>query len=294
MLSRTRLAATVYLALLVSLPLACDETTMGQTGTDAGPDAIVSPSDGGASYADGAAYADAGEDGPALHDAALMDGSHDGSTACVGAVVAPSVEDTGATIAQGAPEVRTCTESPLTSSASKYSSSRVLVKFALQPAAAAKLATGQVQNARVRITLTSASATAGMTPCLVGPAGNQVNNCLFAYRACPMTSAWSEAPLAKCPSYSQQDPSANLDWPGAAFDETHCGSTPVHDFAVAANHTDEVIDIPISATDLSQAVSSGFVSVYLPPLAPNSSFGFASHEAPDPTKRPQLLFDCNP
>lgn len=227
-----------------------------------------------------------------VSDASTTDGSVDASVMCVGAFVANAVEDTGAIVAQGSPEAKSCTDSSIAVSAGKYVAGRAYVKFDLSASAAAKLAAGTVQNVRVRLTLKTSTANAGQAPCLIGPPGNEINNCMFAFQACPLTSAWAEAPTLSCASYTHQDPAGNVEWPAGTFTAT-CGTSATKDFANGAVHTGD-IDIPISAALLGPAVSGTKVSVYLPPLAPNSGFSFYSHEEPDASKRPKLLFDCNP
>lgn len=276
----------VLTVLATSAVLACTVTSGGP------PDAGNTGADTGVATPDGSSTVlDSAPNDASLGDVAT-DANADALAVCLGPVVAMAIEDSGATVAQGVPEMKACTESQIAVSAGKYVASRAVLKFELGAAAAAKLASGAVQNVRVRLTLKTSTANAGQAPCLIGPPGNQTNNCLFSFQACPLTSAWTEAPLASCPSYTHQDPGGNVAWPATTFSAS-CGSSAPKDFSNGADHTGDV-EIPIGAALLGPVVAGTKVSVYLPPLAPNSGFAFYSHEEADAAKRPRLLFDCNP
>lgn len=258
---------------LLALTACNDSTPSSQMDADAS----VTPFDAGV-VVDGGESADAA----------------DGEAACVSATSVAATEDLNTFAAEGKVDGHNCSATDLLVSAEKYTTGRILLKFNVGDAAAAKLTSGEVQNLRLHVTLGSASANAGSLPCLLGPIGNQFgNNCLFAFSACPMISIWTEAPETSCATQLLENPSTSTGWPPDAFSTSCAHGTPI-DFAVATSHADEVVEIPLSAAVLGPAVTGGTVSIYMPPLSAYSSFRIHSHESGDPAKRPQLMFTCNP
>jgi hypothetical protein len=280
------------IAAVVAL-VAC-ETMPAPAGVDA-----AAPTD--ASSADSAATADSASDGGATPDAANVDSSSDSasdaadaSSVCLGATAVVAAADVTTGAAQGAPDTNVCTGTTLPLGSSKYSTSRALLKFRLPPHISAKFSAGLIQNLRLRFTLVRAGATAGQAPCLIGPPGNQINNCRFAFRACPMLSTWEESPANSCPTHALMNPSAATGWPAGTF-ESPCAVGAIGDYADSSiTHAGEVVEVPIAVADVMPYLTAGELSLFVPPLSPNSQAELHSREAAVTAMRPQLAFDCNP
>lgn len=281
----SRCSAALFVVAPLAVVAACSIVTSTPTGTDAS----VAPDTGIVPLVDSGALSDVATASDAAADVALFDSA----VACTTAQAFAAAEDVSTFSNQGVPDGHSCSGAELSVDANKYANGRLLLKFNLDAAAATKLAAGAVQNLRLRVTLSAASANAGMTPCLIGPPGNQINNCKFAFSACPMISSWTEAPESACATASFKNPETSTSWPNGTF-ATTCASGALIDFATPAPHADEVVEIPLTAAVVAPFVTGTTVSLTMPPLASNSSFKIHGHEAADPTKRPQLLFTCNP